>query len=128
MTRFGLSFLAVLFCAPALAQNCGNPQTQMELNLCSYQDFQKADAVLNATYRQLMEKISPTGQASLRKAEKSWVAYRDNQCAFETLGTLQGSINAMMVNQCDTALTAAQTKRLDAQLHCQEGDPSCGGQ
>ena len=115
-------------CAPAFAQNCSNPQTQMDLNLCSYKDYQEADAALNAAYKELAAKVSPAGRSSLLKAEKSWMAYRDNQCAFETLGTIDGSINPMMVNECEGELTIAQTKRLEAQLHCEEGDLSCGGQ
>lgn len=128
MKRF--VYLTVIFCvtgAPVFAQNCADPQTQTDMNICSYQAFQKADAALNAVYKELMGKISPSGQASLHKAEKSWIAYRDDQCAFETLGTVGGSINPLAVNQCDTALTVAQTKRLTAQLHCEEGDVSCGG-
>jgi uncharacterized protein YecT (DUF1311 family) len=129
MGRFGIwAVTGCFWAAPACAQNCTDPQTQMDLNLCAYKDFQAADAALNATYKEVMAKVSPAGQASLRKAEKSWIAYRDDQCAFETLGTVNGTINAMFVNECDTELTIAQTKRLAAQLHCQEGDASCGGQ
>lgn len=120
--------LAGLLSAPALAQNCGDLATQAEMNICANQELQKADAALNAAYKQLLAKTSPEGQASLRKAEKSWIAYRDNQCAFETLGTADGSIHPMMVSECETELTQAQAKRLSAQLQCQEGDVSCGGQ
>jgi uncharacterized protein YecT (DUF1311 family) len=124
-----LAAVCAAICTPAFAQEgCPSEQNQMGLNQCAYQKFQVADAALNASYKELMAKISPNGQASLRKAEKSWIAYRDDQCDFETLGTVNGTINGMMLTECDTALTLAQTKRLNAQLHCQEGDPSCGGQ
>ncbi|EKM99580.1 MULTISPECIES: lysozyme inhibitor LprI family protein [unclassified Acidocella] len=118
----------LLLTGPALAQNCADTQTQTDLNICSYQAFQTADAALNASYRTLMAKLSPAGQTGLREAERDWVAYRDAQCGFETMGTQGGSIHPLVLNQCETALTQAQTRRLEAQLHCQEGDVSCGGQ
>lgn len=107
-------FAGTLLYVPAFAQNCENAQSQMELNQCSYHQFQTADAALNVSYQKLMAKLSPEQQASLRKAERSWVSYRDNECAFETIGSLGGSINALMVNQCEMNLTVAQMKRLDA--------------
>lgn len=118
----------LLLAGPALARNCADPQTQTDMNICSYRDFQKADAALNASYRALLGKISPAGQTKLRQAERDWVSYRDAQCGFETMGTQGGTIHPLVRNQCETALTEAQTKRLEAQLHCQEGDVSCGGQ
>ena len=114
--------------APAFAQNCAEPEAQTDMNLCAGQDFAKADAALNAAYKTLMAKISPAGQASLRRAEQAWLGYRDAQCAFDTLGTAGGSVRPMLDLQCKTALTAAQTKILAAQSGCQEGDLSCGGQ
>jgi len=44
------------------------------------------------------------------------------------MGTSGGSIHGMMLSQCLTDLTAQQTKRLQRQLNCAEGDVSCGGQ
>lgn len=98
------------------------------MNACAAQDFKQADAALNAAYTKLMGKITSDGQASLRAAQIAWLAYRDKECAFETRGSAEGSVNPMVLLNCKTALTQAQTKRLDAQLSCQEGDASCGGQ
>ncbi|MFO1123889.1 MAG: lysozyme inhibitor LprI family protein [Methylocystis sp.] len=98
------------------------------MNLCESDNFKQVDAQLNAVYAKLMKKISPVGQSKLREAQKSWISYRDAQCAFDTLGTLDGSIHTMVAAQCLAELTENQTKRLQHQLNCEEGDVSCGGQ
>ena len=112
----------------ALAKDCDGRGSQTDLNLCAGENFKQADATLNAVYAKLLKKISAAGQSKLREAQKSWIAYRDAQCAFETLGTIDGSIHSMVVAQCLADVTEQQTKRLQHQLTCEEGDVSCGGQ
>lgn len=109
-------------------KECDGHGSQTDLNLCEGEKFKQADAKLNAVYAKLLKKISSAGQSKLRDAQKSWIAYRDAQCAFETLGTIDGSIHGMVVAQCLTDLTEQQAKRLQHQLTCEEGDVACGGQ
>lgn len=103
-------------------------ESQMELNEAAGNDFTKFDKKLNEVYRELMAKISPEGQAGLRDVEKLWILFRDQECAFETLGTAEGSIHPMVLLICKTRLTDQRIKDLEDQLNCQEGDLSCGGQ
>ncbi|PZQ96860.1 MAG: hypothetical protein DI533_14940 [Cereibacter sphaeroides] len=112
----------------AFAQDCANAQDQTTMNICAGQSYKAADAELNATYKTLMVSVSPDGGKRLKAAQRAWIAYRDAECAFETLGTADGSIHSMIVSGCLEDLTRAQTARLNAQLNCQEGDLSCGGQ
>ena len=83
---------------------------------------------MNAAYQRLMAKISENGRQALREAQRSWIAYRDLECAFDTLGTQTGSIHPMEVALCKTRLTGQRTADLNAQIDCEEGDVSCGGQ
>jgi uncharacterized protein YecT (DUF1311 family) len=103
-------------------------QSQMEMNEDAGSDFAKSDKKLNETYRKLIAKISPEGQARLRDVEKLWIQFRDQECAFETLGTVDGSIHPMVLLIGKTRLTDQRIKDLGAQLNCEEGDLSCGGQ
>ncbi|TLG79109.1 lysozyme inhibitor LprI family protein [Methylocystis sp. B8] len=112
----------------AVAKDCSGLNTQTAMNLCAGENFKHADAELNAVYAKLLGKVSAAGGPKLREAQKSWIKYRDAQCEFETMGTTGGSIHGMMLWQCLTDLTVQQTKRLQHQLTCQEGDVSCGGQ
>ncbi len=112
----------VVAAGPAVAQS------QMELNAQAANDLRKSDQQLNAVYNKLRAKISDTGKAKLQTAQQSWLRFRDQECEFETMGTVGGSIHSMIVAICLTRLTDQRIKDLEAQLNCKEGDLSCGGQ
>lgn len=103
-------------------------QTQSELNQRAASDLRKSDERLNAAYNKLRAKISDAGRKSLQTAQQSWLRFRDQECEFETMGTVGGSIHPMVVALCVTRLTDQRIKDLEAQLNCKEGDLSCGGQ
>lgn len=112
----------------AAAKDCGAAGAQADMNICERRNLEKADADLNAAFKNLMAKIGADGQAKLRETQKAWLKYRDLQCDFEAMAMRGGTIHNMIVGQCLTRLTIEQTKRLRAQLDCEEGDLSCGGQ
>ena len=103
-------------------------QSQMEMNAQAGSALQKSDAQLNAVYNKLRAKISDAGKQKLLAAQQSWLRFRDQECEFETMGTVGGSIHSMVVALCLTRLTDQRIKDLEAQLNCKEGDLSCGGQ
>ena len=102
-------------------------QSQMEMNAQAGSALQKSDAQLNAVYNKLRARISDAGKQKLLAAQQLWLRFRDQECEFETSGTLGGSIHSMMVAVCLTRLTDQRTKDLDRLLDCQEGDLSCAG-
>ncbi len=103
-------------------------QSQMELNAQAANDLRKSDQQLNAVYNKLRARISDAGKKSLQTAQQSWLRFRDQECEFETMGTVGGTIHSMIVAICLTRLTDQRIKDLEAQLNCKEGDLSCGGQ
>jgi uncharacterized protein YecT (DUF1311 family) len=124
--------LAALLCVgtPAWAaqSDCSNAPTQTAMNECVGKSLKAADQKLNETYRTLTAKLSKDGAEQLKKTQRAGLAWRDAQCEFDTMGSRDGSIHSMIQAMCIEDLTKAQTKRLDAQMHCQEGDIGCGGQ
>ena len=112
----------------ALAISSAAAQSQMELNAQAGADLRKSDEQLNAVYNKLRAKISDAGKNKLQVAQQSWLHFRDQECEFETMGTVGGSIHSMIVAICLARLTDQRVKDLDAQLNCQEGNLSCGGQ
>ena len=108
--------------------DCSKAVDQASLNHCAGLDYQSADTKLNDTYGQLLKKVSPQGKPRLQKAQRAWVAYRDTQCDFLTSSPSPYSAQPMIHADCLSRLTQAQTKLLDEQLHCQEGDIGCGQQ
>ena len=121
----------VLFIASAvtaMAIGSAAAQSQMELNAQAAGDLRKSDAQLNAVYNKLRAKISDAGKKNLQTAQQTWQRFRDQECEFETMGTVGGSIHSMIVAICLTRLTDQRIKDLEAQLNCKEGDLSCGAQ
>ena len=114
--------------AHAADVDCKNPADQTSMNICADRDLKAANGKLNETWRALLDKTSKPGREKLLKAQRAWIVWRDAQCDFNTLGSAGGSIHPMVHSLCLTQLTQAQTKLLDGQLHCEEGDTSCGGQ
>ena len=102
--------------------------TQGDMNICAANDFQKADAELNAVYRDLMSKVSDIGKARLQDALRAWISYRDRQCEFSTAGSVGGSVHSMVLSGCLAELTRAQIAVLRLQLDCVGGDVACGNQ
>ncbi|GEP55139.1 lysozyme inhibitor LprI family protein [Reyranella soli] len=118
-------------CAAAtmvVAAGAAVAQSQMELNAQAGNDLRKSDQQLNTVYNKLRAKISDAGKAKLQTAQQSWLRFRDQECEFETMGTVGGTIHSMIVAICLTRLTDQRIKDLEAQLNCKEGDLSCGGQ
>lgn len=107
----------ILSCAAALAVAMtpltpAFAQTQTEMNEEAGKDLTKSDKKLNEIYRKLMAKISPDGQVRLREVEKTWILFRDQECDFETLGTVGGSVHPMVLLMCKTGLTDQRIKDL----------------
>ena len=106
--------------------DCASQSLNMrQLDQCAGAVFKAAEARLNELYLSMMAKYDAPNRALFEAAQKSWLAWRDAECSYETNGTAGGSINSMMQTKCRTAKTAARLKELDAQLHCEEGDLSC---
>ena len=112
----------------AIAVGSAAAQSHMELNAQAAGDMRKSDERLNVVYNKLRAKISDAGKKNLQTAQQSWLRFRDQECEFETMGTVGGSIHSMIVAICLTRLTDQRIKDLEAQLNCTEGDLSCGGQ
>ena len=128
--RISLVVLGLVAIAPAsiaFAEDCGNAATQMEMNACAAQNHQKADARLNALYRQITSRLKDDTDATkaLVAAQRAWIAFRDAECAFVGSKTAGGSVNPIIVAQCKAGLTDLRVKDFEYFLKRQEGDLSC---
>ena len=119
--------LAVLAAAPAAwGEECDrSDDSQQMMNICAGEDYQAADARLNAAYQKLISSDDADGKRLLQAAQRAWIAFRDAECAYTTAGSEGGSIHPMEVSQCLTELTEQRTKQLTSGAKCQEGDASC---
>lgn len=132
LPRLGLGLagcLAVsLACAPAgFAQDCPNAQTQRDLDACAGHRFEQADADLNAAYRRVLGRLQHDAGVTklLTGAQRAWLAFRDAECTFASVGEQGGTIYPVALAECRTELTRARTRRLDEYLACKDGDLNC---
>lgn len=122
---FALTLLAAQS-APAVCDG-----TQAEMNECAARDFARADAELNAEYRDSIAHARaddrgpdsgrvegddrPGEEATLREAQRAWVVYRDAHCRLEGYSERGGSMESMVYDLCRAALTRARTAQLRPQ-------------
>ena len=133
--------LALLSSAQNPQWNCENPLAQQEMNYCAAQDFRRADAELNNVYRAAITQAreadreyagvadgaggpndgGPGEEATLREAQRSWVAFRDAHCRLESFEARGGSMQPMLDAGCKATLTRARTAELRGpNPECQE--------
>lgn len=96
------------------APNCADRETQLELNVCSFRDYLRADMELNRTWAAVTKKVSGKGAAFglLREGQRAWLTYRDKQCAVWGKWYEGGSIAPLIINSCLTDITRFRTKEL----------------
>ena len=111
-----LCLLLTLKVSPTTAQTkkdpCANAQTQVEMNECQGREYKKADAALNAVYRQLMAKIDEGERTALKAAQQAWIKFRDGECEFESYQNKGGTIYPLVYSGCLTVLTQERSKQL----------------
>lgn len=122
----GLAFFVMVI--PSMATTtCENAQDQNALNQCAADEYAAADQVLNATYKQIAKRLSDDQPALelLKKAQRAWFTFRDEECAFSSSAARGGSIEPMIIANCKTRITNDRNKQLLDYLSCEEGDLSC---
>ncbi|WP_253274538.1 lysozyme inhibitor LprI family protein [Nostoc sp. PCC 7107] len=92
--------------------NCDDPQTQLEINICSQLSYQNADKKLNQAYKQLLPKLSKTRQQKLIAAQLAWIKFRDVSCEFERSAYEGGSIAPAIYAGCLEDATKQRTQQL----------------
>ena len=108
-----------------LEESCDDPMTQLALNMCAYQDFQRADAAMNAQWQRTVAVTkaadrelarSPDNQpgyfATLLSAQRAWLTYRDQHCTSASFEARGGSMQPMLFSGCKARLTEERTKQL----------------
>lgn len=107
LLALGLSML----CMTAYADNCDHARNSLDAVHCSNLVYQKADKELNATYKQLMQKLSTADKKTLRTAQLSWIKNRDKTCTMNSVDMGEVIDSACLLDQ-----TTARTNWLNDRL------------
>ncbi len=99
------------------APSCSGPlKTDIQINYCAGKADAKANQKLNQVYQSLIQKMKSSGNGSmipeLRESEISWLHFRQKFCYMEGSQFQGGSIQPMIENNCDEALTKQQAANL----------------
>ncbi|MEG3898227.1 MULTISPECIES: lysozyme inhibitor LprI family protein [unclassified Microcoleus] len=96
--------------------NCKNPQTTLDMNVCSSQEFQAADSKLNQVYQQLQAKISSRQKQRLTVAQRTWIKFRDENCDYAKGQFEGGTLAASTYGYCRARVTQERIKDLEGYL------------
>ena len=83
--------LALIAIAPCVLASTALAQSQSQLNASAARDERTADQALNRQYTATMNGLSPASRTLLRNAQRSWIAFRDQQCRYESSAVRGGS-------------------------------------
>ncbi len=120
--------IAGLAAPSALAADDCNPNlSQAELNNCYGNMYKRADAELNALYRQITGRLKDDKETAklLVAAQRAWVAFRDAECDFSASGVAGGTAYGMIVAICLDKLTSQRINDFKTYLNCPEGALDC---
>jgi uncharacterized protein YecT (DUF1311 family) len=108
-----------------LQVDCSNATSTADQTYCADQDFKKADKQLNAVYRKALaaeadidnsnadvNKDYVGAVASLKKAQRIWVTYRDAHCDTVGYEAVGGTIQGTIILGCQTEMTTRRIKEL----------------
>jgi uncharacterized protein YecT (DUF1311 family) len=84
------------------------------MKICGSYRWMVEDLRLNQIYRQALAKARESGhEASLIRAQRAWVAFRDAACTYEgEIGAGGGTAEGLYVLSCKTDLTRQRADRL----------------
>jgi uncharacterized protein YecT (DUF1311 family) len=99
------------------AKSSENPHkviTQLEMNRSSYEDFEKAELMLEQAVRRLQSILDGASLEELEASQAAWKGYRDKQVAFAGGFYRGGSIAPLIRNSEAAALTYARANEIAA--------------
>lgn len=125
MYRLALAF--GIFCIPVavLAEDCGDLQTQYEMNVCARDDHAKVDAQMNRDYNAYRARLSAEQAWQFRDAQRAWIRFRDLSCAYESSGVKGGSVYPLILSSCLAGMTRERIRQIGELATCKEGNLSC---
>ncbi|WP_226621850.1 lysozyme inhibitor LprI family protein [Alloyangia pacifica] len=114
----GVALLASsALCFPGTARAaCSDAATTVEMRACRGQEYEAADAELNAVYGQLKATASDEVMTQVRAAQRAWIPFRDAACLAEAAPYEGGTIQPLIHVSCLTRLTQRRSEDLRAIL------------
>ena len=109
--------------------NCKDPQSNYEMKMCAAQELRLADGELKLAFERALKAAEeqyaigkdtpglenmPNMPEALRKVQRAWEAFRDENCAYQDLVYYGGTMAPLAVTSCRRVMTRARVKELNA--------------
>lgn len=85
----------------------------VDTSICMQKALEGADAALNEMYKKTMAVLEPYEKTALRKAQRSWIVYRDLECEAEATLYNGGSGKGLIRQSCLYSTTIDRVASLD---------------
>ncbi|MFA6144155.1 MAG: lysozyme inhibitor LprI family protein [Sulfurimonas sp.] len=96
-----------------MALDCRNASTTVDMKDCARIDYDKADKMLNAKYKQLMSLLPDAiVKDKLKKAQRAWIIYRDLSADFDSDAMRGGTGEGLLYVGSQTEMIEQRTKEL----------------
>jgi uncharacterized protein YecT (DUF1311 family) len=105
-------------CIGKIAKTClaaPGGETTIGMMECTGRERAVWDEQLNASYKLLQGKATPTQAGALKQAQQAWIAYRDARCGFEASRYEGGTLAGVIAGNCLMQVTAERAVELTAQ-------------
>ena len=96
----------------ACNRDSGSPDTTSVISMCLISVDTAWDQSLNQLYRTILAAQTPTARASLRTAQRLWIASRDADCAAVYDANISGSIRSVAAASCRVNATRRRVEWL----------------
>jgi uncharacterized protein YecT (DUF1311 family) len=101
--------------SPTYTQCMDKASSTLAMGACIQAETQLQDDRLNRVYKQLMAKLDSQQQKDLREVQRTWMKYRDGNCAFH--GKLSnGSIYRIEGAMCEMDMSKDRAGELERVL------------
>jgi uncharacterized protein YecT (DUF1311 family) len=92
---------------------CANSQSNVEYKECQHRSYAAADKKLNKVYKRVISRLSGVEKQKLISAQLAWIKFRNNNCDFETYGSMKGSGYSGFVSECLERMTNSRIQELE---------------
>lgn len=108
--------------------DCEDPMTQLDMNICSRQEFKVADKALNEQWSKIAVHKKANNEAAQRngveggyfeillKSQRAWISFKDRHCDAVADSYRGGSIRPLIYNKSRTKLTKQRTDQLQKMI------------
>lgn len=101
---------------PAAALDCDTAIEPADMLACARLDLEAATARMALAEAKTLATLRPTGRNVFLRAQETWTAWRDGECAWNAYDTDTGRTDTLTLETCRSDLTQTRADDLESAL------------